>query len=67
MPRVAKNPRLPRPQVSAATSLPAAPKVVRIGRPANDNLPPWTRPAGRAIVIGGIVLVGVLIAALLYT
>ncbi len=55
------------PRASPAPRLPAAPKAVRIGRPANDNLPPWFLRAGRAIVIGGVALAGLVIVALVYT
>lgn len=67
MQRAAKNPKPPGPQASAVTHLPSAPDVVRISRPANDNMPLWTLRAGRAIiVIGGVVLASLIIAALVY-
>ena len=54
------------PLTSVPSPLPVARKLIRVGRPANDNLPLWTVRASRAIIIGGAALAILIIVALVY-
>ncbi len=65
MPRPANGRRLA-PQVRPAPPVAETEKVVRVGRPANDNLPHWALKTGRTVVIAGFVLVALVIAALIF-
>ncbi len=65
MPRSANGQKLAA-QADAATRSPAEHRLIRVGRPANDNVPRWAARTGSAIVIGGVALAALVVAALLY-